>query len=612
MSGAVLTIDTPTGSRAVRLNDYLGGAGEEDAQSASITWIKQLRQLSVDGQPMRQRFTYRGESLWWFTELYLHKEGVILELLRMTGALDRLLEQEHPAALRVAPGHRLLAGVASQMAAARGVGYRGPTGFGGSRLWRLELRARALAYAAFASRFRPRSRVTRGATEVVAFVHRAFWHGEGSAESYIGPVLADVERRLAPGALKYVAVGPAANFRARRWWHPLTSGAPSGAVPIEALVPPGAMRHSARLWRERHALRRALWSADQLRQHAIVDGIDWWPIVREQLAGVALLQWPWSARTMDEAGAALDALEPRVALTYAEAGGWGRALMIECRRRGIASVGLQHGFIYRHWLNYLHEADEQQPWHAPNARDRGFPRPDLTLVFDGYAAAHLESAGRFPREALEITGSPRLDALVDNARRLTPDAIGEARRSAGADDTRRLVLVATKYREARGILPALVAAAASLPGVQLAIKTHPAETPDAYAALAAGHPHVRVLPASAPLAPLIAAASAIVTVNSTVALDAAVLGVPTLVVGLPNNLSPLVDLGAMAGAEESEIGQALGRILYDQQFRQQLDRARGAFLARYAIGSDGTAARGSADAVLRLVEKASAGDRPAN
>ena len=44
------------------------------------------------------------------------------------------------------------------------------------------------------------------------------------------------------------------------------------------------------------------------------------------------------------------------------------------------------------------------------------------------------------------------------------------------------------------------------------------------------------------------ASRAVVTVNSTVALDAAVLGVPALVIGLPNNLSPFVEAGIMAGA----------------------------------------------------------------
>ena len=96
------------------------------------------------------------------------------------------------------------------------------------------------------------------------------------------------------------------------------------------------------------------------------------------------------------------------------------------------------------------------------------------------------------------------------------------------------------------------------------------------------------------------------TVNSTVALDAAVLGVPALVIGLPNNLSPFVDAGVMAGAAGADAGpiaQALGQILYDEEFRQSLEDARGAFLARYKIGADGHAAERSADVIRRLADR---------
>ena len=86
------------------------------------------------------------------------------------------------------------------------------------------------------------------------------------------------------------------------------------------------------------------------------------------------------------------------------------------------------------------------------------------------------------------------------------------------------MLVTTKHREARDVLAPLLDAAAALPDVHVAIKAHPAETPEVYAALVAGRPHVTVLPAAATLAPLLAASRAVVTVNSTVALDAAVLG----------------------------------------------------------------------------------------
>jgi hypothetical protein len=114
---------------------------------------------------------------------------------------------------------------------------------------------------------------------------------------------------------------------------------------------------------------------------------------------------------------------------------------------------------------------------------------------------------------------------------------------------------------------------------------------------------VTVLPAAAPLAPLLRASRTVVTVNSTVALDAAVLGIPALVVGLPNNLSPFVEAGAMAGAEAAEFAAALRRILYDQDFRLQLERSRAAFLSRFNIGSDGRAAGRSAEAVLQLAAR---------
>jgi hypothetical protein len=114
---------------------------------------------------------------------------------------------------------------------------------------------------------------------------------------------------------------------------------------------------------------------------------------------------------------------------------------------------------------------------------------------------------------------------------------------------------------------------------------------------------VTILPASAALAPLVMASDALVTLNSTVALDAAVLGRPSLVIGLPNNLSPFVEAGIMAGAGTGEVRDALQRILYDQGLRLQLETSRRSFLARYSIGSDGTAAARTAAAILQLSRK---------
>ena len=522
-----LEIESGAGPRRVDLASYLDAAAEERAHEEEYAWIKAIRHLRVDGEPFRSRFTFRGDSLWWFAELYLHKERRILHVFRVLAAFDALVERDRPLSVRFVSGPD--PGVVAQAAAARQVRYTGPA-WGSTRGALLGMGARASALAAGARLSRLRGRPARPArARVAAFVHRAFWRAsgaDGGDESYIGPVLRALEARVSRGGIGYVGLGARTNFRARRWWDPIVQGVspsagardPGGIVPIERFASAAALAPSQDVYRARHDTRRRFWESADLRAHAVIRGCDCWPLVRAQLAGVALLQFPWSARAMDEAAAALDALEPDAAVTYAEAGGWGRAIALECRRRGVPLAGLQHGFIYRHWLNYRHEPDEMAP-DARNAADAGFPHPSLTLLFDEQAARHLAAAGAFPPSSLAVTGSARLDELIAAVRNLAPDDVARVRAETGAHD-RSLVVFAAKEREARPFLPALMHAVRELADVQFVVKPHPAETADVYARAVAGVPNARVLSPAAPLPPLLAAAGALVTVNSTVAIDA--------------------------------------------------------------------------------------------
>lgn len=609
MIDAAITLHGSSGVRQAVLGDYLDAAADEQAHEAAYDWIKALRALPVDGVPLRDRFTVRGDSLWWFTELYLHKERVVLDVHRAIRAFDAMFDRERPERLSLVSASPVLRHVAGEICRRRGVpfGAHVPASTWLRRLGRLDLRARALTVSALATpaRWRRPPRETRGVS-VAAFIHRAFWRAgedEGSAETYVGPILSELERRTA--AVRYVGIGPATNFRARRRLS-LTAAGPASVVPVERYAGLRALSESRGIWRRRFADFKALASGSDIRARAAIDGVDCWPIIREQLAGVAWLQWPWSVRAMDEAAAALDHLDPGAAVTYAEAGGWGRALILEARRRGIPSVGLQHGFIYRHWLNYRHEPDEMTPAGTPP-----FPRPTRTLLFDDYAAHHLASRGRMPSSALMVTGSPRLDELAGAYARVTPEVGGALRTELGIGPDAAVVLVTTKEKEARDSLGALLDAAASLPGVAVVIKPHPAETPDVYATYVRGRSGViRVVPASRPLAPLLAIAGAVVTVNSTVALDAGALDIPALALGLPNNLSPFVEAGAIAGGSDpAELGALLRRILYDGGFRDQLqDRRRAVF--GDAAGRHGRhAAARSAEAIVELVRTR---ERPAD
>jgi Capsule polysaccharide biosynthesis protein len=592
-----LDIESGAGPRRVDLGAYLDGDRAERAHDEAYAWIKALRHLDVDGVPFRRRFTYRGDSLWWFAELFLHKERAILDALRTIAAFDALVERDRPLAVRYVAGAQ--PGVLAQAAAARKVRYSGPgwPHAPGWRLLRMDARARGLAAGAHLSRLRGRPEAAARA-RVAAFVHTAFWRSngvDGSAESYIGPVLRALEARVPAADIRYIGVGARTNFRARRWWDPLVARGDAAVTPIERYAPSSALAGSREVYRDRHRSRRSLWNSPELRAHAVIRGCDCWPLVREQLAGIALLQFPWSARSMDEAAAALASIGPEVAVTYAEAGGWGRALALECRRSGIPLAGLQHGFIYRHWLNYRHEPDETMP-DPVQPSERGFPFPEATLLFDDYTARYLIAAGCFPPATLAVTGSARLDELTAAVRGLASADVERVRRAHGAAASQALVLFAAKEREARPYLPALVDAVRGMPAVRLVIKPHPAETPAVYAAAVAGVENVQIAAARAALPELLAAARAIVTVNSTVAVDALALGLPSVVIGLPNNLTPFVEAGLMVGAGTiAEIEAALSKVLYDQEFRSRI--GPGAVGPTY---NDGQAASRSAEAILTL------------
>jgi hypothetical protein len=86
------------------------------------------------------------------------------------------------------------------------------------------------------------------------------------------------------------------------------------------------------------------------------------------------------------------------------------------------------------------------------------------------------------------------------------------------------------------------------------------------------------------------------------------LGVPSLVLAMPNNLTPFVEAGAMSGVfEGAPIGPALRAILADDRSRAEILRKSAEFMARYRVGSDGGAARRAAARIAGLV---SGTDRP--
>ena len=399
-----------------------------------------------------------------------------------------------------------IAGVVAQAAAARGmsatadragraIDATGSCAHGRARAMALAAGGAAVAAARGAGR-RPHARA------IAAFVHTRLLAGRRRRRQRRvlhrpGPARARGARR--GGDIRYVGVGAAHQLpRAALVGSAVARAGDDGIVPIERYAPASA-----------HARRRARSSGDRHRDPASQPvgerraararrhrGCDCWPLVpraarRHRAAAVSVV----GARDGRSGRGARRALEPEVAVTYAEAGGWGRALALECRRRGIPLAGLQHGFIYRHWLNYRHEADEMRPDRAQPGRSR------LSVAGDDAAlrrarGTHLrDGRGAFPPAPLAVTGSARLDELAAAVRAARRAAIAARAPRAGAGaGTAAGRLRREGARGAARCCRRWSRRCARCPSVQLAIKPHPAETPDVYAAAVAGvpqHPRAR-------------------------------------------------------------------------------------------------------------------------
>ena len=167
--------------REVDLGLYLDARAAETAEREANQWIKSLRHARVDGVPFRDRFTHRGDSLWWFAELYLHKLHVTASVLRSVSALERLVAEESPAAISVVAGDDVVRVMAPLVAARHRVACEGGSRTALRAGARLGLSGKGAFHAAGAvvDRLRPGSRVSshRTRSDVAAFVHSAFWRG---------------------------------------------------------------------------------------------------------------------------------------------------------------------------------------------------------------------------------------------------------------------------------------------------------------------------------------------------------------------------------------------------------------------------------------------------
>jgi hypothetical protein len=592
--------------------DALGDDPEMPLYRAAADWTQAFGTKAVDGsgRTLKDALIYRDTTLWWWAELYLHHNTAAARRVRFLETVARVIDGAHPqgvsahgfAADETLLVERLCA--VNKLGFTRGMTVAEAKVAGRSALTSGLLEASKLVATAAKGAGGPDERLT--ARAIVFVSHAAFWKTrlsrdgrEESYEHYFDALLSESKRRGLP--LVTLGVGPQSTFRTRtrseKWKERLSHQRDERYVHINRFVTPKVAAAALKAFGQALALRNRFRGAASLHAAFSHRGVAFDDLSDEDLGRTLLHQVPWAARCLLEFEAAFRELSPRLVCLYAESSGLGRAAIEAARGLGVPTLGVQHGILYPNYYSYERTGADVA---------RGTPIATTTAMHGEDGVRLLESAFRYPKGRVVVTGSPRYDALAAEIREVDRDARRESLGFAAHD---RVIVIASRYTGIRDTHKAagpafatLLKAVLRIDRARLIVKPHPAEPPGAYdrdIASAGSGDRVRVI-ADRSLTDILPAADLLVTVESLSATEALVAGVPVVILRHPSNLREVVASGAALGVPDGVDPLAvIESLLGDEAVRAAWRKSRDSFLEDVAHGVDGLAL----DRLLALVSR---------
>ena len=140
--------------------------------------------------------------------------------------------------------------------------------------------------------------------------------------------------------------------------------------------------------------------------------------------------------------------------------------------------------------------------------------------------------------------------------------------------------------------------------VRLIVKPHPAENTKIYNHIAKKYKNVILHKSSEDISSLVASSDILVTVSSTVAIEAALLDKPIICINTANVESMYVSSGiAIEVKKLEELIPAIKDVLYNEEISKKLAEARKKFVYEHAHIQDGHASERVADLIVQMIKE---------
>jgi hypothetical protein len=539
--------------------------------------IRRLGNELVGGRSVKEALEFEGVSLWWFAHHWLLYGQGLMGWDERYRVLRRILAGIE--GMNAAPTQLVLLSVradddlvARAVAAQKGIDYRWEVPFWQGARARLTFRRRAQALMAartaklllrglLARIMRKNSTAGRQSIDLLFYTSSSTWNAMRGTDRIFGSLLEAARARgLAVAGL---------HLDYRRNLGLDTLRALDGRIVAwESLVTPArALRARSR----GRAIARSLVNAFP----GEVLGIPAARLLADRMA-VLGSRLSDAVLAIETSRSVIEALRPRALYVVDAYDLWAQALVVAAREAGVRSVEVQHGIIQANHSGYLHLEGEVAPdrsQHSPYS-----PIADTTAVHGEGAKEALVGFGRFPSDAVQVTGSPQIQA----ARNRQSDRTAIRARLGLAEGA----FVVLYFGAPHHIFPAdlvhlraFLACCRSTPEIKAILRPHPADQgPRRYEAEAAGAGIEALVLAEADPLELILAADVAIGFNSTTVLDAMALERPVVHInmsGSPNLFRFVEDGGAIGTTSADELCAGIRQLMQPEArlsvVRKQVD-----------------------------------------
>lgn len=254
-----------------------------------------------------------------------------------------------------------------------------------------------------------------------------------------------------------------------------------------------------------------------------------------------------------------------------------RSHVLLAKKMGIPVLEIQHGMI------------------IIQATPMDTPLSDKIAAGGDYSKKVYMTFGA-KKEQIIVTGWPKLDKYVKWKESLT------GKHKDGTD-----ILFATQPEDTKLILDSIDTIGSFIEDsthFRLIIKPHPTENSKIYNPILKKYKNVILHKSSEDFSSLIASSDILVTLISTVAIEAAVLDKPIICIDTTNKESMFASSGiAMEVKNLEELIPAIKDVLYNEDTRQKLADARAKFVYEHAYKQDGKASERVANLIVEMIEE---------